>query len=101
IRKRLPDPFTDPNDESVEPMTIAEAMEYHPDDLKIPEDTTFEDKPTIVDKSMLGSKLKAIQRKYNKVLLKKDILNSVLSVQEQGVSETNYINHTERENTNI
>ncbi|WWV94498.1 RNA polymerase beta subunit [Pseudomonas phage vB_Pae10145-KEN51] len=98
--RRLPDPFTDPNDESVEPMTIAEAMEYHPDDLKIPEDTTFEDKPTIVDKSMLGSKLKAIQRKYNKVLLKKDILNSVLSVQKQGVSVTNYKIETVRDSGN-
>lgn len=81
--RSLPDPFGSGK-------TIAEAMEYTKEDLEIPKDTVFEDKTTIIDKSMLGSKLKPMVRKYNRDLLPKDMLNMVMSVQKLDVSVTNY-----------
>jgi hypothetical protein len=66
--------------------TFEEAMTYKPEDFTIPVDTNLPDSNTILDKSMLGSKLKAMNRKYNQSLRKKDILQAVLSVQKAGVA---------------
>lgn len=89
----MPDPFGSGK-------TFAEAMVINPEDLLIPEDYEFPDKETILDKSMLGAKLKAVQRKYNDVLLKKDILNAVLSVQKQGAAVIKYDIETVRDSMN-
>ncbi|AEH03634.1 RNA polymerase beta subunit [Pseudomonas phage PhiPA3] len=78
--KSLPDPFGSGK-------TIAEAMQYAAEDYAIPE-VKFADKTTILDKSMLGAKHKAMVRKYNKTLLPKDIMNSVLAIQQQGIAVT-------------
>lgn len=76
----IPDPFGSG-------LTIAEAMEIHPDDLVVPT-TVFEDRSTIVDKSMLQTPHQAIMRKFNKQLLPKFILQSIIAIQSQGVSVT-------------
>jgi hypothetical protein len=70
--------------------SLEEAMEYVPEDFELPTDTQLADSPTVLDKSMLGSKLKAMQRKYQSGLRNKDMINAVLSVQKQGTSVTNY-----------
>lgn len=76
----IPDPFGTG-------LTIAEAMQIQPDDLTVPT-TSFEDRTTIVDKSMLHTPHQAIMRKFNKQLLPKFILQSIIAVQAQGVSVT-------------
>lgn len=76
----LPDPFGSGT-------TIAEAMVINPEDLEVPS-TDFKDSTTIIDKSMLASKHQAIMRKFNRVLLPKFILQSIIAVQAQGVSVT-------------
>jgi len=81
--QKLPDPFGSGK-------TIAEAMAYSAEDFELPEEEAFPDTDTIVDKSMLKSKLKSMQQKYTQVLMKKDILNAVMAVQQQGVSITGY-----------
>ncbi|QBX32367.1 putative RNA polymerase beta subunit [Pseudomonas phage PA1C] len=78
--KSIPDPFGSGK-------TIAEAMTYEEEDFKVPVEK-FADKSTITDKSMLGSIHKAMMRKYTKTLLPKDIMQSILSVQAQGVAVT-------------
>lgn len=76
----LPDPFGSG-------LTIAEAMAIKPEDLEVPT-TRFKDSSTIVDKSMLSTKHQAIMRKFNRVLLPKFILQSIIAIQSQGVSVT-------------
>lgn len=70
--------------------SLADAMVYDKEDYEIPADTVLADSPTILDKSMLGSKLKAMQRKYQTHLRNKDMINAVMSVQKQGASVLNY-----------
>ena len=89
----LPDPFGSGK-------TIAEAMQYAPDDLELPPASNFPDKATIVDKSMLSSKLKNLQRKYNQVVMTKDVLQCVMAVQNQGVAVKDYQIETVRDSMN-
>uniref|UniRef100_A0AB39CDE8 DNA-directed RNA polymerase n=1 Tax=Pseudomonas phage RVTF4 TaxID=3236931 RepID=A0AB39CDE8_9VIRU len=70
--------------------SLEEAMEYSKEDFTLPEDVTLADSETVLDKSMLGSKLKAMQRKYQTHLRQKDMINAVLSVQKQGTSVVGY-----------
>lgn len=70
--------------------SLEETMEYSQEDYTLPTDTQLADSETVLDKSMLGSKLKAMQRKYQTHLRNKDMINAVLSVQKQGTSVTNY-----------
>lgn len=76
----MPDPFGSG-------LTIAEAMTIQPDDLIVPT-LKFEDRNTIIDKSMLQTKHQVIMRKFNKVLLPKFILQSIIAVQSQGIAVT-------------
>lgn len=76
----IPDPFGSG-------LTIAEAMQIQPDDLTVPT-MSFEDRSTIIDKSMLHTPHQAIMRKFNKQLLPKFILQSIIAIQNQGVSVT-------------
>lgn len=70
--------------------TLEEAMQFTQEDYELPADTQLADSATVLDKSMLGSKLKAMQRKYQTHLRNKDMINAVLSVQKQGTAVTNY-----------
>lgn len=76
----LPDPFGSG-------LTIKEAMQYSPEDFEVPKQS-FPDKSTILDKGMLQSVHKPMMRKYIKTLLPKDVLNSIMAVQRQGVAVT-------------
>lgn len=76
----MPDPFGSG-------LTVKEAMQYSPEDFTVPVDS-YPDKPTIMDKSMLQSVHKPMMRKYVKTLLPKDILNSIMYIQRQGVAVT-------------
>ncbi|WDS62204.1 RNA polymerase beta subunit [Pseudomonas phage D6] len=71
-------------------VSMEEAMEYKQEDYTLPPDTQLADSDTILDKSMLGSKLKAMQRKYQTTLRNKDLIQAVMSVQKQGTAVTNY-----------
>lgn len=77
--QQLPDPFGSGK-------TVAEAMVYAPDDLELPETARYPDKATIIDKSMLSSKLKDMHRKYVRQVLPKDMLNNVMAIQNLGVA---------------
>lgn len=76
----LPDPFGSG-------LTIKEAMEIVPEDLIVPEEQ-FRDRVTVIDKSMLQTKHQAMMRKFNKVLLPKLVLQSIIAIQAGGVSVT-------------
>jgi hypothetical protein len=91
--RTLPDPFGSGR-------TIGEQLEITAEDLALPEDNHFPDKDTVIDKSMLSSKLKDVNRKYVKDVLPKDILNSVLAIQQQGVSIKDYQIETVRDTMN-
>ncbi len=71
-------------------LSLEEAMEYKPEDYALPTDTTMPDSATVLDKSMLGSKLKGMVRKYQTDLRNKDMIQAVLSVQKQGTSVIKY-----------
>jgi len=90
---RLPDPFGSGQ-------TLAEAMTYAPDDLELPPEATFPDNGTVPDTSMLTSSLKGIQRKYVSKLMQKDLLNAVMSVQQQGVAVVGYTVETVEDEMN-
>ena len=76
--ERLPDPFGSDQ-------TIAEAMAYTPDDTNVPEETIVGN--TVVNDTT--SVLKGMTKGYVSKLLKKDILQCIMAVQQQGVSVTN------------
>lgn len=76
----MPDPFGSG-------LTVKEAMEYKPEDFEVPRDD-FPNKTTIMDKTMLQSVHKSMMRKYTRTLLPKDILQSIMSIQRQGVAVT-------------
>lgn len=81
--KQLPDPYNTGK-------PIAEAMVLNEDDLTLPEAKRFPDSSVVLDKSMLSSKLKDLNKKYIKQVMHKDILNSVIAVQKQGVAIKDY-----------
>lgn len=76
----MPDPFGSG-------LTVKEAMQYSKEDFEVPVEE-FPDKTTIMDKSMLRSVHKSMMRKYIKTLLPKDILQSIMAIQRQGVAVT-------------
>lgn len=78
--EQMPDPFGSG-------LTVKDAMQYSPEDFEVPV-SHFPDKLTIPDKGMLQSVHKPMMRKYIKTLLPKDILNSIMFIQRQGVAVT-------------
>ncbi len=78
--ENMPDPFGSG-------LTVKEAMQYSKEDFEVPSDE-FPDKTTIMDKTMLRSVHKSMMRKYVKKLLPKDILQSIMAIQRQGVAVT-------------
>lgn len=82
--KTIPDPFGSGK-------TLEEASKVTPEDLALPDYHLIPDRPTIVDKSMLDSKLQHVQRKYINTVLQKDIMSAVLtSMQVQGIAVKDY-----------
>jgi hypothetical protein len=81
--KTLPDPWG--GDKGMEHF-----MTYTKEDMAIPEETLLPDSPTIMDKSMLGAKLKPMHLKYMRDLYKKDMVQAVMSVQNQGAAVIDY-----------
>lgn len=70
--------------------TIEEMLTISSEELVIPETPQFTDRSTVIDKSMLNSKLKVMTKTYVKDIMKRDVLNAVMSVQRQGVSVIDY-----------
>lgn len=79
----MPDPYNSGK-------TVAEAMKLEEGDLELPPQKDFTDKPTIIDKSMLSSKLKEATGAYVKNVLRKDVLQAVVAVQKMGVAVKDY-----------
>ncbi len=80
--------------------SMSEMLTVSAEDLELPEPTPVPDTDTIPDKSMRESKLKGIQRKYVKDVLKKDVISSVMAVQNQGVAIKDYTVETVRDTMN-
>lgn len=78
--ENMPDPFGSG-------LTVKEAMQYSPEDFEVPIEE-YPDKTTIMDKTMLRSVHRSMMRKYVKTLLPKDVLNSIMYIQRQGVAVT-------------
>lgn len=79
---------------------LGEMLAYTADDTKIPEVRALPDRATIPDKSMLSSVIKSYHQGYVKKLMKKDILNSVMAVQNLGVIVKDYKVETVRDSMN-
>lgn len=79
----LPDPYGSGK-------TLGEAMTVTPEDLALPETTPFPDRDTVLDKSMLTSNLHTMQTTYNKNVLHKDVMSSVMGIQQLGISVKDY-----------
>lgn len=82
---RLPNPFGGEG-------TIEEAMTYSETDLQVPkpEEYGFRDDISTFDKTMLHSKLKAMQQKATQVLLPKQIMQCVVAAQAAGAAIVGY-----------
>jgi hypothetical protein len=91
--KRLKDPYG--SGASLESM-----LDVTDDDLALPDEPDFPNRSTIPDKSMLSSKLKGLQKKYVRKVLRKDIVSAVLAIQSQGVAVKDYSVETVRDAMN-
>lgn len=81
--KQLPDPYNSGQ-------TLEEAMILPEGATELPPSKNFIDKSTVLDKSMLSSKLKQANKKYVQEVMHKDILQAVVAIQKQGVAVKDY-----------
>lgn len=72
-----------------EGLLIEEANITH-EDITLKDITTFPDNVSVHDKSMLQNSIVDFDKKYITKVMKKDILNSVLNIQNAGLSITDY-----------
>lgn len=70
--------------------SIAESLEITQDDLVFKETTTYPDIDAVKDKSMLHSSVEQMDSQYIDKVMKKDILNCVMSAQKASVAVTSY-----------
>jgi hypothetical protein len=70
--------------------TLADHMVINPESLKITKPVLIPDSPTVFDKSMLQSSLLEFDKRYIENILPKDVVNSVMSIQNAGVAVTSY-----------
>ncbi|MNP96446.1 hypothetical protein D3C85_90290 [compost metagenome] len=70
--------------------TLADHMVIKPESLKITKPVLIPDSPTVFDKSMLQSSLLEFDKRYIEDILPKDVVNSVMSIQNAGVAVTSY-----------
>lgn len=71
--------------------TLADHMTIKPESLLITKPVLIPDSPTVFDKSMLQSSLLEFDKRYVENILSKDIVNSVMSIQNAGVAVTSYV----------
>lgn len=81
--KSLKDPYTGQG-------SLEEAMVIRDEDLVLEKTDTAADAPQVLDKSMLQSTVEDLDAKYVTKVLSKDILNSVMMVQQAGIAVTGY-----------
>jgi len=75
---------------------IEEFIKINPEDLKIDsEDSKLKDSPTIIDKTMLESRLSVFDKDYIKNVMHKDIAGMVVGVQSAGIILQSYDVETE------
>lgn len=71
--------------------TLEELMQITEEDLAIPEKVEIPaDFVGLPDKSMKGVTLKTMQKRYLKKVMKKDIVNTIMSIQNEGIMVQNY-----------
>lgn len=70
--------------------TLADHMVIKPESLLITKPVLIPDSPTVFDKSMLQSSLLEFDKRYIEDILPKDVVNSVMSIQNAGVAVTSY-----------
>lgn len=70
--------------------TVEEAMVITREDLVFAETTDYPDTDAVKDKSMLKSTVEMMDSQYVEKVMKKDILNCVMSVQKAGIAVTSY-----------
>lgn len=81
--KTLPDPFGSGE-------TLEKAMAISEEDLKIPDTPAYQDRDTLLDKSMRQANLETMKSGYNRKLLNKDVMNSVMGIQQMGIAVKDY-----------
>lgn len=72
------------------PGMLADHMVIRPESLKITKSTKIPDNPLVFDKSMLQSSLLEFDKRYVEEILSKDIVNSVMSLQNAGIAVVDY-----------
>lgn len=80
--KDLPAPFGEG--------VLGDFVRIQPEMLQISDEQIAPDSPTVLDKTMLKSKLNEFDAKYVKRVLHRDIANVVLSLQRAGIAVTSY-----------
>lgn len=70
--------------------SMVDAAKVKQEDLVLDQGDTYKDRPTILDKSMLGSTTGKFDRAYIKNVLNKDIIGSVLAITNAGIPITDY-----------
>lgn len=80
---KLPDPY---NPKGV----MGDFIKIDPATIKLEKSAKLPDNPNVLDKSMLQSTLLDFDSKYINHVMKKDIVNSVVSIQNAGVAVTGY-----------
>lgn len=84
VYKELPNPYTGEG-------TLEDMLTIPDDDLLLNKDNdTIPDSSSTLDKSMLSSTVGVLDQQYIEKVLKKDIINAVMSVQQAGVAVTGY-----------
>lgn len=70
--------------------SLSEMMTTDPKEFALPETDNYPDRDTVVDKSMLQSSVSAFHQHYLNNLYHKDIVQSVMAIQQQGVAVKDY-----------
>lgn len=70
--------------------SLEEAMVITEEDVMVSKEPTVPDLPQILDKSLLSSTVEQVNAQYIEKVLPKDILNSVMMVQQAGIAVTGY-----------
>lgn len=70
--------------------TLADFAKIKQEEVVLEPNIALDDIPNVLDKSMLNSSLNAFDAKYNTTILKKDVANMVLAIQNAGIAVTDY-----------
>lgn len=72
------------------PGMLADHLVIKPESLKITQSTKIPDNPLVFDKTMLQSSLLEFDSRYVKEILSKDVVNSVMALQNAGIAVVDY-----------